>query len=137
MSSEEKKHLREELKSLKMEDISSFMESLPPDFLAILRTDGLLRSLMSKLGAPQRIRLLTYAKCALRGLSVEASSESVHVASRFKTSIKYMQLRIILGVMEFVSYMDEIGHWCAIKLRQFIASARDQIWRFYPLLLLN
>lgn len=31
---------------------------------------------MSKLGAPQRTRLLTYAKCALRGLSVEASSES-------------------------------------------------------------
>lgn len=140
MSSEEKKHLREELKSLKMEDISSFMESLPPDFLAILRTDGLLRSLMSKLGAPQRTRLLTYAKCALRGLSVEASSESgsaVHVASRFKTSIKYMQLRIILGVMELVSYMDEIGHWCATKLRQFKVSARDQIWRFYPLLLVN
>lgn len=85
----------------------------------------------------------------------------MHVASRFKTSIKYMQLRIILGkgvlhhyayivlgqhkvtrspnagVMELVSYMDEIGHWCATKLRQFIVSARDQIWRFYPLLLLN
>lgn len=30
---------------------------------------------MSKLGAPQRTRLLTYAKCALRGLSVEAGSE--------------------------------------------------------------
>ncbi|KAL6507635.1 hypothetical protein OROGR_023830 [Orobanche gracilis] len=76
MSLEEKKYLKEELKSLKVEDISSFMESLPPDFLTVLRTDGLLRSLMSKLGAPQRVRLLSYAKCALRGIFTEASSES-------------------------------------------------------------
>lgn len=39
MSLEEKRNLKEELKSLKMEDISSFMESLPPDFLTILRTE--------------------------------------------------------------------------------------------------
>lgn len=38
MSAEEKSNLKEELRSLKMEDISSFMESLPPDFLRILRT---------------------------------------------------------------------------------------------------
>ncbi|KAH6796972.1 Protein kinase superfamily protein [Perilla frutescens var. hirtella] len=135
MPPEEKKHLREELKSLKMEDISSFMESLPPDFLTILRTDGLLRSLMSKLGAPQRTRLLTYAKYALRGLSANASSESVNVASRFKTSIKYIQFRIILGVVELASYADEIGRSLATKLRQLMVSARDQIWSFHSLLL--
>lgn len=39
MSAEEKSNLKEELKSIKMEDISSFMESLPPDFLRILRTE--------------------------------------------------------------------------------------------------
>lgn len=39
MSAEEKSNLKEELRSLKMEDISSFMESLPPDFLRILRTE--------------------------------------------------------------------------------------------------
>ncbi|KAF2314746.1 hypothetical protein GH714_033426 [Hevea brasiliensis] len=39
MSAEEKRILKQELKSLKMEDISSFMESLPPDFLTILRTE--------------------------------------------------------------------------------------------------
>ncbi|KAK6154099.1 hypothetical protein DH2020_013738 [Rehmannia glutinosa] len=101
MSLEEKKYLKEELKSLKVEDISSFMESLPPDFLTVLRTDGLLRSLMSKLGAPQRVRLLSYAKCALRGLSTEASFESdsaVFPVSRFKISIKYIQLRLLLGL---------------------------------------
>ncbi|KAL3630384.1 hypothetical protein CASFOL_023368 [Castilleja foliolosa] len=77
MSLEEKKHLKEELKSIKMEDISSFMESLPPDFLTILRTDGLLRSLMRNLGAHQRLRLLSYAKFALSGISTEASSDSI------------------------------------------------------------
>ncbi|XP_047965174.1 aarF domain-containing protein kinase 1 [Salvia hispanica] len=79
MSPEEKEHLRDEVKSLKMEDVSSFMESLPPEFLTILRTDGLLRSLISKLGAPQRTRLLIYAKCAFRGLSAEENSESALV----------------------------------------------------------
>lgn len=39
MSYEEKKNLKQELKLLKMEDISSFMESLPPDFLTVLRTE--------------------------------------------------------------------------------------------------
>ena len=38
MSSEEKKKLKQELKFLKMEDIS-FMESLPPGFVTILRTE--------------------------------------------------------------------------------------------------
>ncbi|KAL6531002.1 hypothetical protein OROHE_014484 [Orobanche hederae] len=100
ISLKEKKYLKEELKSLKVEDISSFMESLPPDFLAVLRTDGLLRSLMSKLGAPQRVRILSYAKCALRGISTEASSESGRTSRRicgfllrFKISFKYIQLR--------------------------------------------
>ncbi|WRX19683.1 ABC1 atypical kinase-like domain - like 7 [Theobroma cacao] len=36
---EEKKKLKQDLKSLKMEDLSSFMESLPSDFLMILRTE--------------------------------------------------------------------------------------------------
>lgn len=39
MSAEEKKNIKQELQSLKMEDLSSFMESLPSDFLTILRTE--------------------------------------------------------------------------------------------------
>jgi aarF domain-containing kinase len=39
MSGEEKRNLKQELNSLNMEDISSFMESLPPDFFRILRTE--------------------------------------------------------------------------------------------------
>ncbi|KAL6336557.1 hypothetical protein AAG906_025109 [Vitis piasezkii] len=39
MSNEEKKKLKQELKFLKMKDISSFMESLPPDFVTILCTE--------------------------------------------------------------------------------------------------
>ncbi|ONI14909.1 hypothetical protein PRUPE_3G015600 [Prunus persica] len=76
MSVEERRNLKQELKSLKMEDISSFMESLPSDFLTILRTDGLLRSIVSKLGAPQRVRLLAYGKYALYGLSPKLNPES-------------------------------------------------------------
>ena len=39
MSNEEKKKLKQELKFLKMKDISSFMESLPPVFVTILCTE--------------------------------------------------------------------------------------------------
>lgn len=38
MSVEEKNILKQELKSLKM-DLSTVMESLPPDFLTVLRTE--------------------------------------------------------------------------------------------------
>ncbi|XP_048430431.1 aarF domain-containing protein kinase 1 isoform X2 [Pyrus x bretschneideri] len=100
MSVEEKSNLKQELKSLTMEDISSFMESLPSDFLTILRTDGLLRSIVSKLGAPQRVRLLAYGKCALYGLSPKLNPESdfsVKVKlSRLKAKVSYLWLRLIL-----------------------------------------
>lgn len=39
MSIDEKKNLRQELKSLKVEDYSSFMESVPSEFLTLLRTE--------------------------------------------------------------------------------------------------
>uniref|UniRef100_A0A0E0BK45 ABC1 atypical kinase-like domain-containing protein n=1 Tax=Oryza glumipatula TaxID=40148 RepID=A0A0E0BK45_9ORYZ len=76
MSIEEKMRLKQDLNSLGMDDISSFMESLPPDFLTILRTDGLLRSILGNLGAPRHVRLLTYAKCALYGLEEQPKSQS-------------------------------------------------------------
>ncbi|KAK8959610.1 putative ABC1 protein [Platanthera guangdongensis] len=70
MSKEEKKQLKRELQYLGLEDISSFMESLPPEFLFVLRTDGLLSSISSKLGAPRLMRPLTYAKHAVYGLAM-------------------------------------------------------------------
>lgn len=39
MSDDEKRKLKLELSSLRMGDFSSFMESLPPDFFTILRTE--------------------------------------------------------------------------------------------------
>ncbi|KZV22309.1 hypothetical protein F511_34053 [Dorcoceras hygrometricum] len=125
MPREEREHLKEELKSLKMEDISSFMESLPPQFLAIMRTDGLLRSLVSKLGAPQRIRLLAYAKYSIRGASKDASFVSgpaVFLVYKFKTTLKYIYLRLLLEIIELAAYMGNIRHTLAVRLRRFISS---------------
>ncbi|KAJ6766772.1 ABC1 FAMILY PROTEIN [Salix purpurea] len=81
MSDEEKSSLKQELNYLKVDDIFSFMESLPPDFLTILRTDGLLRSVIRKLGAPQHVRLLAYVKYAIRGLSPKLSPGSATAIS--------------------------------------------------------
>ncbi|KAL8523995.1 hypothetical protein ACS0TY_013814 [Phlomoides rotata] len=72
-------------------------KSLPPDFLTVLRTDGLLRSLISKLGASQRIRLLIYARCALRGLSSEASFGS---ATRDTSNLFAHEAAFALGQMQ-------------------------------------
>ncbi|KAB5560812.1 hypothetical protein DKX38_005769 [Salix brachista] len=107
MSDEEKSSLKQELNYLKVDDIFSFMESLPPDFLTILRTDGLLRSVIRKLGAPQHVRLLAYVKYAIRGLSPKLSPGSDSAIkvnfSRLRTNVSYLQLRLFLG-FPFANY---------------------------------
>ncbi|KAL2317303.1 hypothetical protein Fmac_031179 [Flemingia macrophylla] len=67
ISIKEKETLKHELKSLLFEDLSSFMESLPSDFIAILRVDALLRSIIRKLDVSRITRLLTYTKYAVYG----------------------------------------------------------------------
>ncbi|KAH0694946.1 hypothetical protein KY285_022043 [Solanum tuberosum] len=110
-----------------MEDISSFMESLPTDFLTVLRTDGLLRSLMSKLGAPLRVRLLAYAEYALYGLSLKADSKSDSdigvVLFRFKIGLRYIQLRLLFGILGLVSWLENIKHMSTRRFTDFLASA--------------
>ncbi|XP_075099611.1 uncharacterized protein LOC107811034 isoform X2 [Nicotiana tabacum] len=139
MSAEEKKNLKQELKSLKMEDISSFMESLPADFLTVLRTDGLLRSLISKLGAPLRVRLLAYAEYALYGLSLKVDSTSDSaievMLSRFKTGLRYIQLRLLFGMLEFVSWLENIKQLSTRRSKNLLASAGYAVRNLYrPLL---
>ncbi|KAL5102109.1 hypothetical protein RYX36_006436 [Vicia faba] len=67
MSIKEKEIMKQELKSLMFEDLSLFMESMPPDFIAILRVDALLRSTIRKMDVSRLIRLLTYTKYAVYG----------------------------------------------------------------------
>lgn len=127
MSNEEKKKLKQELKFLKMEDISSFMESLPPDFVTILRADGLLRSLCSKLSAPQRVRLLVYGKYALYGLPPKLNPESdfmgMIVFSKFMTNLSYLQFWLHLEALEVLSWMEETQQLFNKMFRQFVVAA--------------
>jgi len=39
MSIQERQKLKQELKLLRLEDVTTFMGSLPPDFLTVLRTE--------------------------------------------------------------------------------------------------
>ncbi|XP_022759374.1 uncharacterized aarF domain-containing protein kinase 1 isoform X5 [Durio zibethinus] len=109
---EEQKKLKQDLKTLKMEDISLFMESLPSNFLTILRADELLRSLISKLGASKRVRLLTYGKYASLGLSPKLNpSPDFKLAvlyTKLIGNIQYIHLRFALGVMELVLWMGNL-----------------------------
>ncbi|KAF3667301.1 putative 65-kDa microtubule-associated protein 6-like [Capsicum annuum] len=140
MSVEEKKNLKQELKSLKMDDISSFMESLPTDFLTVLRTDGLLRSLISKFGAPVTVRLLAYAEYALYGLSLKADSISDSALGvmlfRFKIGLRYVQVRLLFGILGLVSWLESIKHTSTRRLKDLLASAGYVVRNLYrPLLI--
>ncbi|KAI9157862.1 hypothetical protein LWI28_029273 [Acer negundo] len=122
MSVEEKRQLKHDINSLKFEDISSFMESLPPNFLAILRTDGLLRSIIRRLGAPQRIRLLAYAKYALYGLSPKCNPKSDFAVNamyyRFKAMANYLQLKLVLETLELLSWIGKFKQFVLALLRK-------------------
>ncbi|XP_027332704.1 uncharacterized aarF domain-containing protein kinase 1 [Abrus precatorius] len=65
ISVKEKETMKHELKSLLFEDLSSFMESLPTDFVAIMHVDALLRSIVRNMDVPRIMRLLTYTKYAV------------------------------------------------------------------------
>ncbi|XP_048230819.1 aarF domain-containing protein kinase 1 isoform X2 [Ricinus communis] len=127
MLAEEKKVLKQDLKSLTMEDISSFMESLPPDFLTILRTDGLLRSVLSKLGASQRVRLLTYAKYAVYGLprmlNPDSDSAIKYAFSSLKTNVSYLWLRLIVEVLDLLSWLKEVKRFLYTLCRTVLSAA--------------
>ncbi|GKC51957.1 uncharacterized AarF domain-containing protein kinase 1, partial [Tanacetum coccineum] len=93
MSVEERTNLKQEVKSLTFGDVSEFMESLPSEFLTVLRTDALIRSLVSKLGSSQRVRLLVYANYALDGLSSKpdpGSSKFVLMAKGYEKVARNM-----------------------------------------------
>ncbi|XP_042500929.1 aarF domain-containing protein kinase 1 isoform X1 [Macadamia integrifolia] len=121
MSNEERKKLKQELESISMGDFSSFMETLSPNFLTILRADGLVKSTISKLGASQRLRLLVYAKYAAYGLSTELNTETGYtvrfVFSRFKKMKSYIQLRLILDMLELHLRMEDLAHLLMNKLK--------------------
>ncbi|KAK9069409.1 hypothetical protein SSX86_011312 [Deinandra increscens subsp. villosa] len=112
MSVEEKTNLKQEVKSLSIGDISEFMESLPSEFLTVLRTDALVRSLTSKLGSSQRERLIVYANYALRGLSLKPDPGSDFVLkdifTRIVSKIDHLQVRLILGKSHTFVYLIQI-----------------------------
>ncbi|KAH1061853.1 hypothetical protein AAZX31_02G226300 [Glycine max] len=112
ISIEEKETLKHELKSLLFEDLSSFMESLPPDFIAIMRIDALLRYIIRKMDVSRVTRLLTYTKYAVYGRlcpKLDGEGESCKILRTnfyfavkasffsFMSTLKY--LRILLTVL--------------------------------------
>ncbi|XP_051181108.1 uncharacterized protein [Lolium perenne] len=120
ISGEEKMRIKQDLSSLGMDDISSFMESLPPDFLVILRTDGLLRSILGNLGAPRYVRLLAYAKSAIYGLEKHTILESGsinRISLRVKTNISYLHLRTRVGLAGLLVQFNDCKHKVMDKLR--------------------
>nr|KYP48347.1 putative aarF domain-containing protein kinase 1 [Cajanus cajan] len=123
ISIKEKETLKHELKSLLFEDVSSFMESLPPDFIAILRVDALLRSIIRKMDVSRVTRLLTYTKYAVYGrlcLKSNGEGESCKILGTnlyfnakagffsFISTIKYLHILITVFIGEIAFTYDLI-----------------------------
>ncbi|KAL9227035.1 hypothetical protein vseg_002779 [Gypsophila vaccaria] len=129
MTVEERKNIKQELKVLTMGDISSFMESLPPDLLTILRTDGILRSILSTLGAPPNVRLLTYAKYAIHGLSTKHDTKSGSMRDcfvlRIRSELSYLQLKCLLGVLGLLAWIDDVKLTYIKTLQRLLHAVRS------------
>ncbi|RDX57859.1 putative serine/threonine-protein kinase abkB, partial [Mucuna pruriens] len=114
ISIEEKETLKHELKSVMLEDLSSFMESLPPDFIAIMRVDALLRSIIRKMDASRITRLLTYTKYAVSGrLCPKLDGEDFAVKAglfSFISRLKYLRILItvLIGTIDIIPWRQKL-----------------------------
>uniref|UniRef100_A0A453EED9 ABC1 atypical kinase-like domain-containing protein n=1 Tax=Aegilops tauschii subsp. strangulata TaxID=200361 RepID=A0A453EED9_AEGTS len=138
ISGEEKTRIKQDLNSLGMDDISSFMESLPPDFLVILRTDGLLRSILGNLGAPRHVRLLAYAKCAIYGHEEQSRLESGainRITLQIKTSISYLHLRILIELARLLVQFNDYKHKAKDKLSWMLQKISREVLGWYKALM--
>ncbi|KAL3691259.1 hypothetical protein R1sor_004910 [Riccia sorocarpa] len=116
MTEEERDQLREELRNFTMGDVSQFMEGLPRDFLTVLRTDGLLRSITSVLGAPSRMRLIVNARYAVVGLAQQhrGDPETQGWKAYSKAIYDYANLRFRLEIFE-LSYTFEMLYGSVLR----------------------
>ncbi|KAL2622699.1 hypothetical protein R1flu_002904 [Riccia fluitans] len=130
MSEEEKDQLRDELRNFTMGDVSQFMEGLPRDFLTVLRTDGLLRSITSVLGAPSRMRLIVNARYAVVGFAQQHRGDPANQGWKayIKANYNYSNLRLRLEIFE-LSYKLELLY--GSLLRHFNSILNRSIGRFF------
>ncbi|XP_057442054.1 uncharacterized protein LOC130733802 [Lotus japonicus] len=124
MSNQEKETIKHELKSLMFEDLSLFMESLPPDFIAIMRVDALIRSSIRKMDASRLSRLLIYTKYAVYGrLCPKLDGESCQMpTTNFYFAVKAVFFSFIsrlkyyhILVKAFTGATDSTPRWQKVK----------------------
>ncbi|CAJ1970890.1 unnamed protein product [Sphenostylis stenocarpa] len=125
MSIEEKETLKHELKSLLFEDLNSFMESLPPDFIAIMRVDAMIRSIIRKMDASRVMRLLTYTKYAVYGSlcpKLDGEGESCKILGTnfyfavkagffsFISTLKYVRIliKVLVGAIDVIPWQQKL-----------------------------
>ncbi|KAK4602510.1 hypothetical protein RGQ29_011524 [Quercus rubra] len=75
-----------------------------------------------------RVRLLAYAKYALYGLSPKLKPQSDYgvkvVLSRLKTNVSYLQLRLVLEILELLSLMENVRHFLRVLSKRFVGAIR-------------
>ncbi|KAG0628313.1 hypothetical protein M758_1G017700 [Ceratodon purpureus] len=106
MTPEEQKVMREEVRRFTMGDVSEWLQGLDREFLTVLRTDGLVRSIANRLGASRKERLMAYVKNAVLGLSLQHPGEPSLYEQGFiaytRAKLDYVHLRFRLEVYELL-----------------------------------
>lgn len=81
MSKEERQKLREKFKGTTMGDVNVFMESLPRDFLFVLRSTNIVRSLNKDLGGTSKDRFIAMAQSAIKGVELEEHNRQMKLGN--------------------------------------------------------
>lgn len=106
MSPEEQKVLKEEVRRFTMGDVSEWLQGLDREFLTVLRTDGLVRSIATRLGATRKERLMAYVKNAVTGLALQHPGEPSFyeqgLLAYARAKLDYAHLRLRLEIFEFL-----------------------------------
>nr|XP_024393504.1 uncharacterized aarF domain-containing protein kinase 1-like isoform X3 [Physcomitrium patens] len=106
MTPEEAKVLKEDVRRFTMGDVSEWLQGLDREFLTVLRTDNLVRSIAYRLGATRKTCLMAYVKNAVSGLSLgHPGSPDLYeqgLLAYTKAKFDYANLRIRLEFFEFL-----------------------------------
>lgn len=119
MTPEEQKVLKQEVRRFTMGDVSEWLQGLDREFLTVLRTDGLVRSIANRLGATRKIRLMACVKNAVMGLALKHPGEpTLHeqgLLAYTRAKLDYAHLRLRLEIFELLSAANK---WYGMLSRQ-------------------
>lgn len=139
LTPDERARLRARYGKLGASDVNAFLERLPRDFLFVMRTWALVRSLNRALGGTTRQRLLVIAEHAAAGMRAHPPSTNVTWRQRAIRRVYARWARWKMAILvRCIDYgglaLLKLGHWHAMlrKGLSYAAERRRHSWLAQP-----